>query len=350
MKNKWQYPDELENLIFNKEHQKNVLDKIGQTSNETAGKRKRTYPLVAAFAGIMLVSNFWLFHENIEGVLAKLPYISQFIEQEEDRMERMEIMLEELNSLLDQKNVEMPNWNFGINRDKKVFTVEIKDWVDQKEVIKEPVKDIMKKNGFSDYKLSVVPYQENKVDSDVTEEEIEQYMKDSKALEESLTKRLEEEDFELMFPVNIQMNPTQGVYINVIVPKTETRLDLLESIMKEEGSQYIDKPEIDIRQVEKKAREQEVRWDKTGVISDIARAMTESDTYPVTGFAYSFHPYPLQITIKTSLKPDDPDARSIANEIRSEIKIYIDTAEGTESIRGDEYDINVIGKGKKEID
>ncbi|XXM72388.1 hypothetical protein ACQ0QQ_00350 [Lysinibacillus sphaericus] len=350
MKNKWQYPDEMEDLTFEKEHQKNVLDKIGQLSNKKTGRRKRTYPLVAAFACIILVSNFWLFHENIEGVLAKLPYISQFIKQDEDRMERMQVMLGELDRLLDQKGVDMPNWNFHMNVDEKVFTVEIKDWPDQKDVIKEPVRKIMKKNGFSDYKLTVVPYQKNKVDSDVTEEEIEQYVKDSEALEESLTKRLEEENFELMFPVNIQMNPTQGVYISVIVPKTETRLDLLESIMKEEGRKYIDKPEIDIRQVEKKAREQEVRWEKTGVISDIARAMTESDTYPVTGFAYSFHPYPLQITIKTSLNPGDPDARSIANEIKSEIKLYIDTAEGTETIRGDEFEIKVTGKGKKEID
>ncbi|MCA1063852.1 hypothetical protein QTG56_01310 [Rossellomorea sp. AcN35-11] len=349
MKNKWQYPEDMDHLTFNKEHQKKVLNHISEMPKEKRGRRLRVNPVLAAIATIFLMANFWLFQEGIQQVLAKIPYISQFLEEEEDRSERMGTMLRELQTLLDENGVDMPNWNLEMNSDKKVFTVELKGWSGQDDGLREQILDIMEKNGFSDYRLSIVPYEESK-NVPVKGEDVKQIMKDSDALKESVTKRLQEEKFELMFPVGIQMNPTQGVYINVIVPKTETRLDLLEKIIMEEGQQYGENPEIDIRQVEKKAREQEVRWEQTGAVHHIARAMMESDTYPVTGFSYSFHPYPLHITIKTSLHPDKPDAKLTAEEIRSEIKLYIDTGEGTEPIRGDEYEIRVLGKEKKEIE
>jgi hypothetical protein len=347
LNSKWQYPEGMNHFTFNKEHQKKVLDEIDQRSKEKSRKPKRIFPLIVAFSGVFLIMNFLFFQEDIQRVLAKIPYISQFIEQEEDRRERMGRMLVEIDNLLDKKDVEAPNWNFQMNRDKKVFTIELKGWVGKDDGIKEPILQSMEKNGFTDYKLSIEPYQENKA---VKDEAIEQYINDSEALKVSLTNRLKKENFELMFPVNIQMNPTQGVYIKVIVSKNETRLDLLEKIIKEESRQYAENPEIVIRQVEKKAREQEVRWEKTGAVHQIASAMMESDTYPVTGFSYSFHPYPLQVIIKTSLNPEDQDAKNIADEIRSEIKLYIETGKGTEPIRKDEYEVRVLGKDKKEIE
>jgi hypothetical protein len=350
LNSKWQYPEELDHFTFNKEHQKKVLDEIDQMSKVKSRKPKRIFPLIVAFAGVFLIVNILFFQEDIQRVLAKIPYVSQFIEQEEDRSERMGRMLIEIDNLLDKKDVKTPNWDYQFNTVNKVFTIEVKGWAGKDDEIKEPILQSMEKNGFSNYKLSIKPYQENKGDTPIKDESIKQYMRDSEALKESLTKHLKQENFELMFPVTIQINPTQGVYINAIVPKTETRLDLLEKIMKEEGQQFGENPEIDIRQVEKKAREQEVRWEETGAVHQIARAMMESDSYPVTGFSYSFHPYPLQVIIKTSLNHKDSDAKIIADEIRSEIKLYIETGKGTESIRGDEYEVRVLGKDKKEIE
>ena len=103
MNSKWQYPEKMDQFTFNKEHQKKVLDEIDQMSKVKSRKPKRIFPLIVAFAGVFLIVNILFFQEDIQRVLAKIPYISQFIEQEEDKSERMGRMLIEIDNLLTRK-------------------------------------------------------------------------------------------------------------------------------------------------------------------------------------------------------------------------------------------------------
>ncbi|WP_077622643.1 DUF4030 domain-containing protein [Sediminibacillus massiliensis] len=347
MSSKWKYPEEMDNMKFGKDHQRRVLDQLNKTSVKNKRKRNFKLRLMTAVVGILLVACL-AFTPEMQHVLAKIPYISQFLEQEEERMEQMDTLLKEVNLLTQKEGYQLEN--FHMNHDDKEMIVALNNWSEKNDEMKNSIIEILTESGFDGYDVKVIPYEEKEIKTDVTEEEMEQYQKDSQELTETLTNRLEEENFELMFPVQVQMNPTQGVYINVILPETEDRLDLVEKIMKEEGEKYIDKPKLDIRQVQKKAREQEIRWEETGAVHHIAQAMMESEEFPVTGFSYSFHPYPLQIKIKTSLESSDNDAEKVAEEIKDEINLYIESGEGTEPIRGDEFEVHVLGKDKKEID
>ncbi|MBX0356937.1 hypothetical protein [Halobacillus sp. Nhm2S1] len=344
MSNRWKYPEKVNQMKFERERQKEVLERLQSPGSVRKRKIGRFW---MAFAVVVLLLGGLLFKPGMEHVVAKIPYISQFIEQEEDRMERMETFFNEAHQSIGKEGYRIGNMQ--VSKDDKEVIVELIDMEDGKRKIQTIVEDHLEENGFDNYSVSVKPFEERVYQSDVTEEEMEQFHKNTKELEGKLIARLQEENFELMFPVQVQMNPTRGVYINVIVPETETRLSLLEDIMLEEGRVYNEKPELDIRQVEKKAREQEKRWEETGAVNDIAQAMMESEEYPVTGFAYSFHPYPLQIKIKTSLDHPSESSMEIAEEMREEIDLFIQTGEKTTPIRDDKYEVYVLSKDKINI-
>ncbi|MYL49972.1 DUF4030 domain-containing protein [Halobacillus litoralis] len=344
MSNRWKYPEKVKQMKLEEEHQKKVLERLQSPEDRRKSKARRFWMGAAV---VVLLLGGLLFTPAMEHVVAKIPYISQFIEQEEDRMVRMETFFNEANQSIEKEGYRIGNMQ--VSKEDKEVIVELIEIEVGKRKIQTIVEDHLEDNGFHNYEVSVKPFEERVYQSDVTEEEMEQFHKNTKELEGKLTARLQEENFELMFPVQVQMNPTQGVYINVIVPETETRLSLLEDIMLEEGQEYNEEPKLDIRQVEKKAREQEKRWEETGAVNDIAQAMMESEQYPVTGFAYSFHPYPLQIKIKTSLDRSNENSKEIAEEIREEIDLFIQTGDKTAPIRGDEYEVYVLSKDKKNI-
>ncbi len=105
---------------------------------------------------------------------------------------------------------------------------------------------------------------------------------------------------------------------------------------------YGDKYKLDVRHVQQIAREQEKRWGKTGAIGHIRDVLMEAKNLQVTGYAYSFHLYPLQLKIKSSLDANDPKASEIAKEIRSEIDLFIQNDELTKNIRNDKYNVKVL--------
>ncbi|MFZ3589130.1 DUF4030 domain-containing protein [Bacillus sp. DJP31] len=71
--------------------------------------------------------------------------------------------------------------------------------------------------------------------------------------------------------------------------------------------------------------------------------------YKVTGFAYSFHPAPLQIIIKTSIKSSDENANELVAKIEASIEEFL-TSAALEKINDNEpYEIIVRGKDKQRL-
>jgi hypothetical protein len=97
------------------------------------------------------------------------------------------------------------------------------------------------------------------------------------------------------------------------------------------------------------AREQELRWGKNDIISILFGGLQENKAFKVTGLSYSFHPLPLQIEVKISLKSTDPEAKQIAEEIENEITDFIQTHEKAAEVRNDPYELSIVGKDKKKI-
>ncbi|WP_163970442.1 DUF4030 domain-containing protein [Oceanobacillus halotolerans] len=346
MKNKWNYPEKVDQLRFTKNHQQKVLNRL-HTPLQKKKPRKYVYSGLTAVAIVLLLFGGTFFAPTMEQVIAKIPYISNFIEQEDERMAEMESILADINHVVDKN--EMNIGDVQIETQEKEITLFLIGLAENSEHITDQIYTQLDKTGYSNYQVEVAPYEEKEIQTERTEEEIQQYMQDTEALRTSIAERLKEEEYELMFPIQVRINDVEGTYVNVIVPESENRLEQLKEIMKEEAKAYGDEYKLDVRQVEKIARKQEKRWQETGAISHIARALMEGEKFPVTGFSHSFHPYPLQIKVKTSLDGNDSEAKQIAEEIRSEIDLFIQTDEKTETIGDDRYEVKVLNKDKKEI-
>lgn len=346
MKNdRWNYPEEVKEMKFTKHSQRHVLN---QLDSQTAPKRSKRWitPILTGVAVIFLMIASVLYVPALEPVLAKIPFISQYVQDEEDRMEEANTVLQTVNTILKDQGHELHNYVYN----KQHVELSVKDEDAPLDELSSLVTDALHNKGLDGYTVKAVPPKEDSRQQREMTQEQKENMKKSKQLKSSLTKRLEEEGYELMFPVSVRINETEGIYINIIVAKAETRMDKLEALAKEEAGELDEKLKLDIRQVEKKAREQEKRWEETGVIGDIAGALVESGEYPVDGFSYSFHPYPLKIKVKTSLEKGTEEAAQIAEEIRTEVELYIQNAEETEAIRNDVYDLIIVDKNKEEVE
>lgn len=344
MNNKWVYPKEVEQMHFTEINQRRVLNDIDTPSQKNKSPRKHLYSAITAIGIVLLLFTSVLFLPSIEYVLAKIPYISQFIKEEEQRMDKMDDILNEIDLVVKENSMEIGD----LRIDSTELQVHLIGLSGKSESITQQINSQLEEAGFTGYDVKVVAYEENEMQTEQSKQEIEQF-EDSEALRTALTARLKAERYELMFPVSVSINKIEGIYMNVIVPESEGRLDLLKEIMAEEAKIYGDEYNLDIRQVQKIAREQEKRWGKTGAIGHIGSALMEAKNLQVNGFAYSFHPYPLQIEVKTSLELDDSEAVQIAKEIHSEINLFIQTDERTKPIREDRYKVKVLGKDKKEI-
>ncbi|OZU87122.1 hypothetical protein CIL03_18225 [Virgibacillus indicus] len=346
MKNKWKYPVKVEQMRFTEKNQQTVLNELDTPLQRNKSRKPIRNGLTAA-AIVLLLLGGALFVPSIENVVAKIPYISQFIKQEEQRMNQMDSILDEVNAVAEENGMKLRD----LRMDSKEMEVHLIGLSGNNESITEQIQSKLDEAGFTGYDVKVVAYEEEEqeIETERSKEEIEQDSRDSEALKAALKERLEAQGYELMFPVSVRINNVEGIYMNVIVPESEERLEQLKEIMKEEAKVYGDDYKLDVRQVQKIAREQEIRWQKTGAISNIGRALMEADNLHVNGFSYSFHPYPLEINVKTSLELDNPEAVEIAKEIHSEIDSFIQSDEETKTIRDDQYNVKVLSKDKKEI-
>ncbi|KAB2331551.1 hypothetical protein F7731_18370 [Cytobacillus depressus] len=82
-------------------------------------------------------------------------------------------------------------------------------------------------------------------------------------------------------------------------------MDELKSLLRSLSKDY-GEFRMKITRIDMKAREQELRWDKYNIVSNIGRALIANIELKVRTYSYSFHPYPLQLMIKTKIKSTDP--------------------------------------------
>lgn len=336
----------MNQMKFKESHQQKVLSQLDTPPRKGKPRMLLLSSLTAAALVVILLGSA-LFMPAMENVVAKIPYISQFIKEEEQRLDQMENISDQVKIIAKENGLKIGNLQLRL--EKKELKVAFTGLSGNEKNLSDQIQTQLGEAGLTGYEVTVVPFKEKEIQAERSKEEIEQDMRDSEALQATLTKRLKAEGYELMFPISVRINDIEGIFMNVIVPETEDRLDQLKEIMKEEAQVYGDEYKLDVRQVQKIAREQEKQWAKTGALGHIASALMEAKNLPVTGFAYSFHPYPLQITVKTSLNEGDPDAQQIAQEISSEIDLLIQSDEETEAIRDARYNVKVLSKDKKEI-
>ncbi|WP_075981783.1 DUF4030 domain-containing protein [Bacillus massilinigeriensis] len=141
---------------------------------------------------------------------------------------------------------------------------------------------------------------------------------------------------------------TKKFRVQIDVPNTETRDEVIKQIINQKFEEKnLSNYSIDIKKIDLVQRERESKWDR--VFPTIIEGLTAKKEYKVTGFAYSFHPAPLQIIIKTSIESTDKDAAERAAIIEETIEEFLHSEEIKSEIEGEPYQIIIRSKDKKHI-
>lgn len=348
------YPNnhpELNQLQFEEKQKQKVLEAIkqretGDLQQKKTGKNKIALTGIAAAALFLIFIGAAYFSPTMAKVAAKIPYFSLFIKQEEYRFALMDVVSAELqNKEYDLRNIEV---SVPKRELKLLFGGTKKEVKDLKEELIPKINASLKENNFGSYKIEIIRdktvYNPVPVDSP----EVQQFMKDSQELEKKIIEQLEKNNYEMAFPAQARINEVEK-YIYVAIPKTETRITELETLLRATAKPYGEDFKLDIRKIDMAAREQEKRWEEAGIIHILVGGLMENEEFNVTGFSYSFHPLPLQIKVKTSVKSTDSSAKELAEKIEQEIDTFIKTDVITKNVRNDPYELIILGKDKKQI-
>jgi hypothetical protein len=344
-----QHPD-LSELHFDEKNKKQVFEAIQK--EEGSGQRKKPKQKLvltglAAAAIFLLFIGSAYFSPTMAKVAAKIPYFSLFIQQEEYKNALHDVVFEAMKG---EKFNDLRNLKVSIPKREMTF------WFGgTKAEVKEIEEDLiplvntaLKEKNFGSYKIEVI--RDKTVYDPIPEDspEVEKYIKDSAELEKNIIAQLEKHNYDMPFPVQARINEIEK-YIYVAIPKTETRITELEDLLRTTTKPYGDDFKLDIRKIDMAAREQEKRWEEAGIIHIIVGGLMENEEFKVTGFSYSFHPLPLQIKVKTSVKSTHSSAKELADKIEQEIETFIQTDELTKNVRNDPYELIILGKDKEQI-
>jgi Protein of unknown function (DUF4030) len=353
MKDKFQYPKEINDIRFKDKNIHYVLNSIKGIKEhpiidrKKSGIRKIAYSSIAVVAFLAIFIGSAYVSPAMAKVVAQIPYLSSFIKQEEIKYQVLDVVADVLiKEGYDLRNIE-------ISIPKKEMTILLagtKQYLhDNKVAVQKSVNEALDSNQYGKYSVKV------KVDTRVfkthkeTAEEA-QYIKDSQDLERKIIEQLEKNGYVTAFPVEARISKMEK-FIYVAVPKTEKRIPELKELLRSVTKKYGEFEEFKLRltRIDMKAREQELRWGKNNIVSIIGHGLMENDDFKVTGYGYSFHPLPLQIKLKTSIKSSDSDAKEIVGKIENEIKTFIQTDELTKEVRNDPYEIIILSKDKKRL-
>lgn len=350
MKGKLRYPKSAQ-MQFKEKDKEKVLDSIDESRQLNQRKQKLSKWKVASIcsvAAMVLLMSLTYFSPSIEKVMANMPYISQIVEERENDLETKIEMRDAAVKVLKEYNLEWGGTGGTLEQKKITYEVigheaTIKE---EKEAILKAINEELNAQGFKGYEINIKPksYYQNPDVTEAMEEKWEEYSRKSRQLKDRIEKELELNHFELMYPVDVQMNDKVNS-IAVVVPKREERISQLKEILLSSSRDY-GSFEVNIKQVEKKARAQEKKWNSEGIISDISRAFWKNEEFHVTGISHSFHPYPLTLTIRTSLEHGDTKSKEIADEIEKEIRDYIDL---NENVKEDSYVLEILSEDNKRL-
>ncbi|MFD2444860.1 DUF4030 domain-containing protein [Bacillus sp. CGMCC 1.16607] len=350
MKNKLNYP-EWKNIRFQKEHKQNVLKAVREGNKiielkahrPKTGRRKFAYSTFAAVAIFTLLIVFSNLSLGMAKVTAKIPYLSLFIKQEEYKYAVINLV----GDTLMENQFEPHDWDISVpKREIKLELYESSKKDNAK--AKGKIHDALMDNNFGKYKIKIQSVKDDRVPMEEPSPEVEKYIQEGMELENKIIEWLKQNNYVMAFPPQARV---VDKYIYVAVPKTESkeRMAALKKGLEELSKPYGEPFRYRVTRIDMAAREQEQRWGELGLIHIIGGGLMENETFKVKTYSYSFHPLPLQITIKTTVKSTDPEAKELAKRIKDEIMTFIKTDERTKTVRNDPFEITVLGKDKKKI-
>lgn len=214
---------------------------------------------------------------------------------------------------------------------------------DVREEVEEIAANILEAKEYDGYKIEV----ERQIDQ-VPEPISERDQTISKALEESYNHLMELQFNVLSHGYSYPAPNSDKVIVHIEIPNTEKRIEEIKEIFNESlKAKNIDSYSIKINKIDLSQRKKEAKWNE--IFPVIIEGLTAKKEYKVTGFAYSFHPAPLQIIIKTSINDSDKNADEKVRIIEDTINEFLNSEEIQNKIAGEPYKIIIRGEDKERI-
>ncbi len=215
---------------------------------------------------------------------------------------------------------------------------------DVRKEVEEFIANILEEKEYDRYKIEVKREIDRVPDTTISERD----QAISNALTESYNHLIKSQFNVLSHGYSYPSPNSDKVIINLDIPNTEKRVEEIKKTINESlKAKNIDYYPIKINKIDLAQREKEDKWHK--IFPVINEGLTAKKEYKVTGFAYSFHPAPLQIIIKTSINTSDKDADEKVNTIEETINEFLSSEEIQSKIGGEQYKIIIRGKDKQRI-
>lgn len=333
-----------------KQHlKKRILDDIETFGANEKGKKQIRLNRIGkgriiqslTYSGMALVLLFGLFIGSafispaMAEVAAKIPYLNKIFHSES--------INQTLWRELEEKGYRISG--LGGNARQIFISIEGSEayFHDVRDEVEEIAANILKAKEYDGYKIKV----ERQIDQ-VPEPISARDQAISNALEESYNHLLELKFKVLSHGYSYPAPNSDKVIVHIDIPDTEKRIkEIKETINESLREKKIDSYSIKINKIDLSQREKEAKWNE--IFPAIIEGLTAKKEYKVTGFAYSFHPAPLQIIIKTSINHTDKDADEKVRIIEDTIYEFLNSEEIQEKIAGEPYTIIIRGKDKKRI-
>ena len=346
MEDKLKYPKNS-HMRFEDKHKQNVLEAIKNRADKnrsTIIMKRWGYSSIAAVAVFLLLIGSSYFSLGMAKVTAKIPYFSLFIKQEEYYFALRNV----IDDVMNENKFEISDLDVSVpNREITVSLLGSKAEVkSMEEIVVQKLNDELVAQNFGKYDIEIKKGTLPESVAETTAEE-EEFTGKSMELEKKVLALLEKNNYTPAFPIEVRINSMEN-FIYIALPNTETRVPELKDQLKVLTKEY-GEFKYKITSIDMAAREQELRWAKNDVIHVLVGGLRENKDFKVTGFSYSFHPLPLQIKVKTSIKSTDPEAKRLAEDIENEITEFIQTHEKTAEVRNDPYELSIYSKDKKII-
>ncbi|MRG88342.1 DUF4030 domain-containing protein [Salinibacillus xinjiangensis] len=334
-----------EEHYYNQEIEDNIKEKVEQNMRVQKNPMSFGKKIIVTSSIIVLVISLLVgstyVSPTMAEVVAKIPFISEFMKTREDQRERMELVNTSLGNKTDHTLFVSPNF-----KDKKaIVRVNESDKYIQthKEEIVKMVEDELTNHNFNGYSVKVERVRPSPK-PDISKEDQELVAEIDKVMA-AIRKKLEHSDYHLS---GFGIDADKEISMEVPYNKDTNKLRELIQAALDEGNYHdytINIKRIDRDEMEK--REQDQRWAKARIY--IYEALKEKEHLDVTGFAYSNHPLPMTIIIKTSIHPWSFQKDEKVGEIEKLVEEFLSSKQAEPYVKDDPYKLVIRDKNHDDI-
>ncbi|UFT98964.1 DUF4030 domain-containing protein [Radiobacillus kanasensis] len=283
---------------------------------------------ILASAIIILLVASSLLSPTVTNVLADVPFLKQFFHNEPITL----LIEKELKGQgYDIEEVEESSYP------DKIMYVQVngseQDVQEVRQSIEAKTEEILLDEDYDAFSVVVEKYEEREFRMS---EESEQYAKEAKQIMDAVSEKMKETDVNLL-TMGVTHNQKDHK-VEIAVPDTTKNVDELKQMMKEVveplglGTFFYKVQLVNLKQ-------QELEMKVTTIINTLHEGLRAKKEFHTKGMAYSFHPPPLQIVVKTTLDSKDPQADEVVERIESHVMEFFHTEEVEKILKDVPYEL-----------